>query len=85
MRGTAPSFRAISMSINFDTRDEVDAALAEWGAAGGELSKPAEETEWGGYSGYGRDPDATCGSSRTTRSGRSTTTECPELDGGDVD
>jgi uncharacterized protein len=54
---SAPGFRGVSLSINFDSRDEVDVALDEWLAAGGEVSKPAEATEWGGYSGYGRDPD----------------------------
>lgn len=53
----APAFRAIALAINFDTRAEVDAALADWQAAGGRVTKPAEETEWGGYSGYGADLD----------------------------
>ena len=31
--------------------------MAEVAAAGGTVLKPAEETEWGGYSGYFADPD----------------------------
>jgi predicted lactoylglutathione lyase len=54
---SAPPFRAVALAINFDTRDEVDGALADWQAAGGEVTKAAVETEWGGYSGYGADPD----------------------------
>ncbi|MEV1130066.1 VOC family protein [Agromyces sp. NPDC049794] len=52
-----PAFRGVALAINFDSRAEVDAAFADWQAAGGAVTKPAEETEWGGYSGYGADPD----------------------------
>jgi predicted lactoylglutathione lyase len=48
---------AMSIAHNARTRDEVDALLAEAGAAGAEIVKPAEEVFWGGYSGYFRDLD----------------------------
>ncbi|WP_448809185.1 VOC family protein [Agromyces bauzanensis] len=53
----APPFRGVALALNFDTRAEVDAAFVDWRAAGGDVTKPPVETEWGGYSGYGADPD----------------------------
>lgn len=38
-------------------KEEVDAILGEIDSMGGHLVKPAEETFWGGYSGYFADPD----------------------------
>jgi len=37
--------------------EEANAVLAEAKAAGARILKPAEETSWGGYSGYFADPD----------------------------
>lgn len=53
----APPFRGVALAINFDSRAEVDAAVADWQAAGGRVTKSPVETEWGGYSGYGADAD----------------------------
>jgi hypothetical protein len=39
------------------SRDEVDATMAAAGAAGAKITKPAEETFYGGYAGYFADPD----------------------------
>jgi uncharacterized glyoxalase superfamily protein PhnB len=39
------------------TREEVDAVLARARAAGGRVPRPAEETPWGGRTGYFADPD----------------------------
>lgn len=50
-------FHGVALAYNTRTRDEVDAVLAEAEAAGGRLTKPAEETFWGGYSGYFADLD----------------------------
>jgi predicted lactoylglutathione lyase len=50
-------FRAVSVAINCDSRDEVDAVFAEWVAAGGEAVKQPEAVFWGGYSSYVADPD----------------------------
>ena len=50
-------FRGISLAINFESRDAVDAAVASWVAAGGGVAKAPEEVFWGGYSGYLTDLD----------------------------
>jgi catechol 2,3-dioxygenase-like lactoylglutathione lyase family enzyme len=54
---TGATFSGISLAFNTRTHDEVDQVLAEAQAAGGTITKPAEETPWGGYSGYFADPD----------------------------
>jgi catechol 2,3-dioxygenase-like lactoylglutathione lyase family enzyme len=50
-------FSGISLAYNARSREEVDQVLAEAGAAGGTVVRPAHETFWGGYSGYFADPD----------------------------
>ncbi|WP_436926869.1 VOC family protein [Halosimplex amylolyticum] len=50
-------FSGVTLAHNVATREEVDSILDEAVDAGGELVKPAEETFWGGYSGYFADPD----------------------------
>jgi hypothetical protein len=39
------------------TREEVIALLAQAEQAGGKIVKPAQDTFWGGFSGYFADPD----------------------------
>jgi catechol 2,3-dioxygenase-like lactoylglutathione lyase family enzyme len=51
------TFSGMALAYNARSREEVDAVLAEAGAAGAEIVKPAHETFWGGYSGYFADPD----------------------------
>lgn len=50
-------FSGISLAYNARSREEVDAVLAQVSATGAKILKPAEETFWGGYSGYFSDPD----------------------------
>lgn len=50
-------FRGTSLAINLGSRAEVDTAFAAAEAAGATILKPAQATEWGGYSGYFADPD----------------------------
>jgi uncharacterized protein len=50
-------FRGVSLAINCASRDEVDEAFRTAEAAGATIIKPAEATDWGGYSGYFADPD----------------------------
>lgn len=50
------AFGGVALAINCASREEVDAALAAAVAAGGTVTKPAIETEWGGYNGYVADP-----------------------------
>src|SRR5688500_9351318 len=44
-------FPGITLAHNVRTREEVDQLLAEAAAAGARIEKPAQNTEWGGYSG----------------------------------
>ncbi|WP_448003659.1 VOC family protein [Agromyces bauzanensis] len=81
----APGFRAVALAVNFDTRAEVDAALADWRAAGGEVTKAAVETEWGGYSGYGADPDGNLWEFAHNPFWPLDERGMPHLDGGDVE
>ena len=50
-------FSGMTLAHNVTSEDEVDAVLAEAKAAGGRIVKPAQDTFWGGYSGYFADPD----------------------------
>jgi catechol 2,3-dioxygenase-like lactoylglutathione lyase family enzyme len=50
-------FGGITLAYNTHSKADVDATLAEAKAAGARLLKPAEDTAWGGYSGYFADPD----------------------------
>ena len=49
-------FSGVTLAHNVRTRDEVDTLLDVAVAAGATLVKPAEDTFWGGYSGYFRRP-----------------------------
>ncbi len=46
-----------ALAHNVATHDQVDALLAEAKAAGATILKPAQQADWGGYSGYFADPD----------------------------
>ena len=50
-------FSGVTLAHNVRTREEVDALLDVAVAAGGTLVKPAQDTFWGGYSGYFADPE----------------------------
>ncbi len=47
----------VTLAHNLTTREEVDALLDVAVAAGATLVKPAQDTFWGGYSGYFADPE----------------------------
>lgn len=53
---TRGSFSGVTLAINVESREAVDAALDEAVAAGGSLLKPGSEFPFG-YSGYFADPD----------------------------
>jgi predicted lactoylglutathione lyase len=53
---TRGSFGGVTLAINVESREAVDAALDEAIAAGGSLLKPGTEFPFG-YSGYFADPD----------------------------
>lgn len=53
----AGAFLGASLATNLEGRAEVDNTFARVRTAGGEIVKPPTATDWGGYSGYFRDPD----------------------------
>jgi predicted lactoylglutathione lyase len=50
-------FSGITLAQNKESREAVNLTLQEAKAAGGRIVTPAQETFWGGYSGYFADPD----------------------------
>lgn len=54
--GVPEGFRGVTLAINVDRADEVQAALDEAAAAGGSILKPATDVIFG-ISGYFADPD----------------------------
>jgi catechol 2,3-dioxygenase-like lactoylglutathione lyase family enzyme len=50
-------FPGFTLAHNVRSREEVDALLEEARSADAKLIKPAQDTSWGGYSGYFADPD----------------------------
>lgn len=50
-------FRGVTIALNCDSRDEVDAVFEAWVAAGADPVKRPEAVFWGGYSSYVADPD----------------------------
>ncbi|HTQ72093.1 MAG TPA: VOC family protein [Acidocella sp.] len=50
-------FPGITLAHNVRTKNEVAEILAKAAAAGGAIEKPAQNTSWGGHSGYFSDPD----------------------------
>jgi catechol 2,3-dioxygenase-like lactoylglutathione lyase family enzyme len=52
-----PSPAELTLGHNVTSKSEVDAVMAGAAAAGAVIVKPAQDTFWGGYSGYFQDPD----------------------------
>lgn len=52
-----PSPTEFTLGHNVGSREEVDAVMEQARRAGATIVKPAEDTFWGGYSGYFQDPD----------------------------
>ena len=50
-------FSGVTLAHNLRSKEEVDDLLAVAVSAGATLVKPAQDTFWGGYSGYFSDPD----------------------------
>ena len=48
---------SFTIGHNVVRREEVDAAMDQAARAGAQIVKPAQETFYGGYAGYFRDPD----------------------------
>src|SRR4249920_1590307 len=53
----SPSSTEFSIGYNTRTEAEVDSIMAQAKKAGANITKPAQKTFWGGYSGYFQDPD----------------------------
>jgi len=51
------AFSGVAIAINERSKADVDRTIAQAVAAGGRVTKPAEDAPWGGYSGYFADPD----------------------------
>ena len=51
------NFRGFSLAYNISRLSQVDEVLNFAQKAGAKLIKPAQEANWGGYSGYFSDPD----------------------------
>lgn len=47
----------VTLAHNLNDKAGVDQVMVEAAAAGAKVIKPAQETFWGGYSGYFADPD----------------------------
>jgi catechol 2,3-dioxygenase-like lactoylglutathione lyase family enzyme len=54
---TRSLFPGITFAHNVRTKEEVTQVLAQAEKAGATIEKPAQDTFWGGYSGYFSDPD----------------------------
>ena len=50
-------FGGITLAHNVHSKEEVDAVLRQAKAAGATITKPGQDTFWGGYSGYFTDLD----------------------------
>jgi catechol 2,3-dioxygenase-like lactoylglutathione lyase family enzyme len=50
-------FTGITLAHNVRSKEEVDEILIIAEKAGATIKKPAQDTDWGGYSGYFSDPD----------------------------
>jgi catechol 2,3-dioxygenase-like lactoylglutathione lyase family enzyme len=55
---TAPSPTEFTLGHNVSSKEEVDQVMEQARKAGAKIIKPAQDTFWGGYSGYFQDPDA---------------------------
>jgi catechol 2,3-dioxygenase-like lactoylglutathione lyase family enzyme len=53
----SPGFGGVTLAYNVRSPSEVDAVMAEARAAGATITREADETFWGGYSGVFVDPD----------------------------
>jgi uncharacterized protein len=57
MKKGKPSSTEFSIGYNTRNEPEVDSIMAQAKKAGATITRPAQKTFWGGYSGYFKDPD----------------------------
>ena len=53
----SPSATEFTIGHNVGSKKEVDAVMEQAKRAGAKITKPAEDTFWGGYAGYFQDPE----------------------------
>lgn len=53
----ADAFRGVALALNVDTREQVDAVIAELRAKGATITREPEDAAWGGRSAYFADPE----------------------------
>jgi len=53
----APSATELTLGHNLASRNDVDAVMEQARKAGATIVKQAQDTFWGGYAGYFKDPD----------------------------
>lgn len=54
---SADGFQGFTMAHNVRSREDVDQLISKASEAGAQVVKEPQDTEWGGYSGYFKDPD----------------------------
>jgi uncharacterized protein len=52
-----PSSTEFTIGHNVNSKDEVDAVMAQAEKAGANITKPVGDTFWGGYAGYFQEPN----------------------------
>ncbi len=57
VRDKGRGFHGVVLGQNVRSKVEVDSVLNQAKAAGGKITKPARDEDWGGYSGCFADPD----------------------------
>ena len=55
--GSLHASGAVALAMNVESPEAVDDVLTRVRTAGATITKDAERADWGGYSGYFRDPD----------------------------
>lgn len=55
--GSLDASGAVALAMNLESAEAVDDFLTRARSAGATITKDAERADWGGYSGYFRDPD----------------------------
>ena len=53
----APSATELTLGHNLASRNDVDSVMEQARKAGATIVKQAQDTFWGGYAGYFKDPD----------------------------
>ncbi|HUV27769.1 MAG: VOC family protein [Anaerolineales bacterium] len=55
--GEGEGFQGFTLAHNVKTGENVDILIQQAASAGGQIVKEPQKADWGGYSGYFKDPD----------------------------